>query len=112
MLEEDNSEINPIIKILLFIFVLFLIMYISNKTGYYEYKKHTKSVLTNESIKQFEKDISEGKDVSLKEYVVDDYVDYSNFITKTGSTIGDVVESFMNDGIKKTLKLLSALFYE
>ena len=107
---EENS--NVLIKVLLFMFIAFLIMYVSKEAGYYEYKAYTKSKLTEESIKKFESDIESGKDVSLKDYVVDDYVDYSNFVTKAGSNIGNNIEKFMNEGIKNTLKFLGALFYE
>lgn len=112
MIEEEIKPKNRLIKFLLVFFVLFLILYIFKETGLYEYKAYTKSRLTNESIKQFEKDISEGKNVSINDYVVEEYKDYSNFITRSGTKLNKMVESVMNDGIKKTLKVLSRLFYE
>ncbi len=112
MIEEEIKHDNKLIKFLLLIFVIFLILYISKETGLYEYKAYTKSKLTEEAIKKFEKDVSEGKNVSINDYVVEEYKDYSNFITRSGSKLNKIVESIMNDGIKKTLKVLSRLFYE
>ena len=113
MIEEETvKNKNTVIKLLLFLFVMFLILFISKETGLYEYKAYTKSRLTNESIERFEKDVSEGKNVTLNDYVIDEYKDYSNIITRSGSSLNKLVESIMNDGIKKTLKILSRLFYE
>ena len=61
---------------------------------------------------KFESDISKGKDVSINDYIENEFVDYSNPLTKMGSKINRFVESFMNKGIKKTLKVLKRLFYE
>ena len=110
--EEVVKNKYTFIKLLLFVFVIFLMLYISKETGLYEYKAYNKTKLTNESIIKFEKDISEGKNVSINDYVVNEYKDYSNFITRGGSHLNKFVESIMNDGIKKTLKVLSRLFYE
>lgn len=108
---ESNKETNYFLTTLLLLFVVFLIVYITKETGIYEYKAHTKATLTAESIKQFEKDLSEGKDVTLNDYVVDDYVDYSNKVTNLGYKTTVVLEDIMNNGIKKTLKIISALFF-
>lgn len=110
--EVKLQEKNILLKITLFLFVIFLVLYICKETGFYEYKAHNKTNLTNEALKRFENDINEGKDVSLKDYVVDEQIDYSNKVSNIGYNIGNTVEKFMNDGIKKTLKVISALFYE
>ena len=38
--------------------------------------------------------------------------DYRNPGTNLGSNIGYVIEKIMNEGIKKSLKILSELFYK
>ena len=111
-MDEENENNYFLFKLLLFLFIFFVIVYLSNKTGYYEYKNYTKTKLTNESILKFENDVKEGRDVSIDDYVVSEYKDYSNIITRTGSTINSICETIMNDGLKKTLKILSELFYE
>ena len=82
--EIKVQEKNTLLKIALFLFIIFLILYICKETGFYEYKAHNKSVLTSESLKKFENDVNEGKDVSLKDYVVDEHIDYSNKVSNLG----------------------------
>ncbi len=110
--EENNKDSNFLLKALLFLFVLFLIFYLSKETGLYEFKTYTKTHLTNDAIKEFEKDLSDGKDVTLNDYIVSKEKNYTNIINKTGSFISSSVENIMNDGIKKTIKIFSKLFYE
>lgn len=109
---EEKENRDRFLIVLLVFFVMFLIIYITKQAGYYEYKAYNKSTLTKESIKKFEQDIEEGKNVSINDYVVSDYKDYSNTITDLGYNTGKFVENIMNNGIKKTLKMLSTLFYE
>lgn len=109
-IKEKDDDI--LLKIVLFLFVIFLILYICNETGIYENKAHNKMNLTNEALKEFEKDVSDGKDVSLKDYVKNEKIDYSNKVSDLGYNIGKITEKIMNEGIKKTLKLISALFYK
>ena len=52
------------------------------------------------------------KDVSINDYVVSNYVDYSNNISDLGYNIGKSTEIIMNKGIKKTLKVLRKLFFD
>ena len=87
-------------------------MYFSKEAGYYEYKTYTKTRLTEEAIIRFEKDVEEGRNVNINDYLVDEYVDYSNAFSKTGSYLSESANTFMNEGLKKALKILSALFYE
>ena len=100
------------IKILLIFFSIFLVMYLTHESGYYAFKANQKMNLTNESIQKFESDISSGKDITIEDYVIDNYQDYSNVVSNTGYWVGNNIEKIMNEGIKKTLKTLSALFYE
>ena len=66
----------------------------------------------DEAIKEFEKDISEGKNVKLENYIKTEKIDYSNMISDTGYNVGILIEKFMNKGIKKTVKILSSLFLD
>lgn len=111
-MDENKKNNDKFMIVLLVLFVIFLIIYITKEAGYYEYKAYNKAVLTNENIKKFEKDVENGKNVSINDYLVSDYTDYSNTITDLGYNIGKFSENIMNKGIKKTLKLLSALFFD
>ncbi len=109
---EENNQKDKFIIVLTILFIVFLIIYFAKEKGYYEYKVHNKAILTNESIKRFEEDVENNKDVSINDYLVSNYKDYSNTLTDIGYNLGKYVEKFMNVGIKKTLKLLGALFFD
>lgn len=111
-MEEETSSKNYLLIVIALLFIIFLILYISGETGYYEYKVHTKTVLTEEAVKEFEKDISEGKNVKLENYIKTEKVDYSNPVSNTGYNAGLIIEKLMNKGIKKTVKILNSLFLD
>ncbi len=110
-MEENNSK-DKFVVVLALLFVIFIIIYLTNESGFYQYKAYRKAMLTEENIKKFEKDVEEGKNVTINDYVVSDYVDYSNTLSDLGYNIGKLTENVMNRGIKKTLKVLSALFFD
>ena len=112
MIEEESKNKYILLKILLVFFVIYVVLYISTKTGYYEYKTYTKTKLTEEAMVKFEKDISEGKNVTIDDYLIEEHIDYSNNLSKLGSNIGNTIDNIMNKSIKKTLNILSELFYE
>ena len=67
--------------IFIFLFVIFLTMYISVGSNYYEYELHKKVMLTNEDIKRFEDDVKNNKEVDIDNYI-SSRVDYSNSFSK------------------------------
>lgn len=112
MESEKTKKRNYIQLITLIFFIVFIILYISKEAGYYEYKAHQKTVLTEEAIARFEKDIAEGKNVKASDYVKSDYVDYSNKFTVLGSKLGEIIADFMNDKLRKGVRILGRLFWE
>ena len=108
----DKKANNYLLKFLLISFIFFLIIYFANETGYYEYKIYTKTKLTEESIQEFEQDIKDNKDTSQKDYIIKEEINYSNKFTKTGSKIGAFIEKMMHETIKKSLEIISDLFYK
>ena len=109
MKKKDN---NYLLKFLLISFLFFLIIYFSNETGYYEYKIYTKTKLTEESIQNFEEDIKNNKDVSTKNYIKTNEINYSNKLSQTGSKIVESIEKLMHYLIKKSLEILGDIFYK
>ena len=73
--------------ILSILFIIFLIIFISTNSGYYEYKNNQKTIFTEEKIKEFEKDIKEGKNIKINNYLKDDSKNYSNRLTDIGDGI-------------------------
>ena len=75
-----NKE--KIIKICFFILLFaFLVLLFAETNGYYETKTTKAKTLTEEQIKQFEKDVASGKSVDITEYVVDSRYDYSSSLS-------------------------------
>lgn len=93
-------------KILKFISVItiliFLFSYFLENSGYYEYNLQTKKNLTEEQIKQFEKDLQEGKNINIKNYLETNTKDYSNNLTRTTSNttlkLNKYLKQFLTEG--------------
>lgn len=97
-------------RILLFLFIIFLINNFSVSSGYYEAKVNKKTVLTQEKIEQFEKDVKNGEYIDINDYVVDDYVDTSTWISKTSNKLTEVANDFITNKAFKFFKLVGKLF--
>lgn len=96
-----------IIKYVFFIFFLsFVVSYVIERSGYYEYNLQKRTVLTNESMRKFEKDISEGKDVTLEEYAIPTSKDYTSSLTIRTNKISVGVNRALKNGIERMFKLI------
>lgn len=100
---------NPLLIITIILFGVYVALYFMASAGYYEYKEYNKMVVTEEAMKQFEKDISEGKDISINNYITTEYKDYSNKVSDLGLKTGNMVEKFMTEGLGGFFKVVSKL---
>lgn len=75
-------------------FVCFLALYIVGLTGYFDYKQHEKMLLTKENMKLFEQDIKEGKQVDLKDYMLDEEYDYNNNVSRLGMDLSNNIQKY------------------
>ena len=91
------------------VFLLFLALFIASKTGYYEKSVKDKTYLTNKKLKEFEKDISEGKNVDAKDYFPKE-VDYSNIFTKSANNISNKIGLMVNYKAKNIWDFIKTLF--
>lgn len=91
------------------VFLLFLSLFIASKTGYYEKSVKDKTYLTNKKLKEFEKDISEGKNVDAKDYFPKE-VDYSNIFTKSANNISNKIGLVVNYKAKNIWDFIKTLF--
>lgn len=91
------------------VFLLFLALFIASKTGYYEKSVKDKTYLTNKKLKEFEKDISEGKNVDAKDYFPKE-VDYSNVFTKSANNISNKIGLVVNYKAKNVWDFIKTLF--
>ena len=100
-------------KLVFFIFFLaFIISYVIERSGYYEYNLQYRTVLTSESMKRFEKDISEGKDVTLEDYTVPTSKDYTTSLTKNTNKLSLGVNKVLKKGIESVFKVLGNFIKE
>ena len=82
------------------IFIAFIISYVIEESGYYEYNLRNKTVMTKESMERFEKDLKDGKDVLMEDYVVN---------TTNTNKVSFKVNSFLKKGIEGMFKVASKL---
>ena len=95
--------------ILSFLFIVFVTILISTSSGYYEYQNSQKNLFTEEKIKEFEKDVSLGKNINIKDYLKDNEKDYSNNLTILGDSISDLINKSVNFILKGGFKVIEKL---
>ena len=94
------------------LFLAFVVSYVIEKTGYYEYNLQNKTIMTNEAISRFEKDLAEGKDVTMEEYVVSTEKDYTSTLTRTTNKVSVKVNEVLKRGIEGVFKIVSTFVEE
>ncbi len=91
------------------LFVIFLSIYGASKSGYYEYENKKQKELTEESIKKFEEDIENGKNVNLNDYLVEDIKNYDNRITNIASKLSDTLYNGITKSLEEGFKLVEKI---
>lgn len=95
--------------IFIFLFVIFLTMYISVGSNYYEYELHKKVMLTNEDIKRFEDDVKNNKEVDIDNYI-SSRVDYSNSFSNASTKVSKETKKYIKQGIEGIFNIFSKMF--
>ena len=106
----DKKKIAKTVFIVLFL--AFVVSYAIEKTGYYEYNLQNKTVMTNEAMAQFEKDLADGKDVTKEDYVVSTEKDYTSSLTRTTNKVSIKVNEFLKKGIEGVFKVVGTFVEE
>ena len=101
---------NLFFKLLLISFLLFMGLYIANESGYYEAKNSKNAYITEENLRAFEQDVLDGKEIDIKDYVTNEYHDYSSFTSKLGQKLSSSLDTIMDGGISNFFELLGNLF--
>ena len=65
--------------------------------------------LTEEKIKEFEKDVAEGKNVNIKDYIENESKDYSNKITNFGDDVSELINDSVNFVLKGGFKFIEKM---
>lgn len=94
------------------LFLAFLVSYVIEKTGYYEYNLQNKTIMTNEAMARFEKDLAEGKDVREEDYVVSTEKDYTSTLTRTTNKVSIKVNEVLKKGIEGIFKIVGTFVEE
>lgn len=81
--------------------IIFIALYLTQVTGYYEYTQNKKVTYTKEAIEKFEKDLKQGKKVKPNSYIKKQK-NYNNKASKLGLKISSLIEG----GFNKTMESL------
>lgn len=98
--------------IFLLLFIVYLTIYVSQLTGYYEYKNYQKTMLTKEQIAKFEDDVKNGKNVKINDYVVNTNKNYQTNLSKMGFNVSELISKLVNKGINSSFDFLVKLVDE
>lgn len=98
-------------RFLIISFIIFMGLYISSISGFYESKLSNKVTLTDSAIKEFEKDVLEGKEIDIVTYIDNEYVDYSNKFTNAGEKFSEAVTKIVTDGFSGFWDAVKVLFF-
>lgn len=93
------------------IILVYLILYLSYKNGYYEHKNEENKILTELKIKEYEEDLKNGVDVTKKNYI-DIKPSYDNRYTRTSLKIANTIENIFDKSIKFFFRKISQMVDE
>ena len=102
-----KKKYNTFKVIFLILMFIYLVIFFSSYTGYYEYNNYKKTRLTNEQIKKFENDVKEGKELDLEEYLVINKYSYKTKLSSLTIRISEGISSVVTYGVKCTFKYIS-----
>ncbi len=88
------------IVIFLSFFVFYIILLLAESQGYYRNRNEKAKILTEKQIKNFEKDISDGKDIDIKKYVLYEDKNYRNKASSNVYKASLKLESIVDGTIK------------
>jgi len=97
---------------LIVLFIIFISLYISQSSGYYEYEQYKKVELTKYQIKQFEKDIKDGKKIDVKDYIGETKKEYGNKVSNAGLRISETIEEYVQKIINSSFETISNVVKE
>lgn len=97
---------------LLTLFVTFIVIYISQSSGYIEYENQKQVALTKKQIEKFEADVKAGKQIDVTKYLKTNEKNYQNNLSKIGLHISTTMEKGVGKAVDISFKFLSKLSEE
>lgn len=101
------TKTNLVRLIVLILVFLFFVLYFMQASGYNEYSKNRENMLTEEQIKEYEEDIEKGKDVTIKDYLNKDRVNYDNKVSELGLDLSELIGDMFNKGMNTFFEMLN-----
>lgn len=101
------TKTNLLRLIILILVFLFFVLYFMQASGYSEYTKNRENMLTEEQIKEYEEDIESGKDVTIKDYLNEDKVNYDNKMSELSLDLSNLLENVFNKGMNAFFEMLN-----
>lgn len=98
--------------ILIVIFFIFLCSYYISNSGYYEYELRDKTTITNQKIKEFEKDIKNNKHVDLLDYIDKEERNYTNRVSNMMYKLSDDGNKLFRKCLKNFFKKINKMVQE
>ena len=106
-MKKKNNYFFIILGMLFVVFVSYIIAY---NSGYYELSNSKRAIIVDEKKDEFEKDVLNKEDVEIKDYLSDDFVDYSSSLSKVGSGLSNVLDNFIERGLGEFINTIGKLF--
>lgn len=107
--ESKQNLGNKIFKRIWFtMFLIFLTLYVSQASGYYEYEISKKTAFTAEQIKKFEQDIKDGKDIDINEYISNTNKNYQNKLSSSALSLSETISKYTKMGIEKIFSAIGS----
>lgn len=94
---------------LLILFLIYITIYISQATGYYDYQQYKNVELTKEKIQEFEQDIKEGKQIDIKDYLTDTKHSYHNGVSQMGLRFSKTISLYVRRSINEIFNFFEKL---
>ncbi|MDO5568940.1 MAG: hypothetical protein Q4G04_02350 [bacterium] len=105
-MRSKSRTIGSFLMILLFL--IFLAIYFAGGSGYYDYEMQKKTILTDEAMKQFERDIAEGKDVDINDYLENVEKDYRTDISRACAKVSKNINKYFKIGFETVIKVIAS----
>lgn len=100
-------------KIVLYSLIfIYLILFFSASTGYYEYSNYKKASLTEEQIRKFEIAVKNGENIDINNYFIKNNYSYGNKLSTAAINISDKISYIISSGVKSSFKWISSFIDE
>lgn len=99
-----------ILKILSFLFTIYMALYIANMSGYYENKIRQDVFVTDEGIKEFENKVQNGEEIDISSFLNKDTPDYNSNFSRLGEAFTSSLETIVYKGSNILGSIIKSLF--